>query len=306
MLPVRIVSMKYLPLILLFASCNALTLLTNKTGSSAGGFNSELGDDNNSNALICPAGYAKVKGNSIFGTNDFCVMKFEAKDVGGIAKSQENLTPWISGIDLSTAKNNCLALGSGYDLISNPEWMTIAAEIELNSSNWFGGIVGSGCIFRGNTGESTSPTTCGYSSGAIEFGSISARDSRAGLFLGNGDRVWDMSGNVQEWVDWTVGGPADLGPTDALAGCSGIDIELPSISGNNDCPSLVNADYLPRDPTLNSSLGVGKFFGGTGGAIIRGGTYLNTNTAGIYRLTTNALPSATGAFGFRCVYRGSP
>jgi hypothetical protein len=299
--------MKYLPLILLFASCNALTLLTNQTGSTAGGFNSELGDDNNSNALICPAGYAKVKGNSILGTNDFCVMKFEAKDVGGVAKSQEYLTPWTSGINLAAAKSNCLALGSGFDLISNPEWMTVAAEMESIDGNWSNGTVGSGCLFRGNTGETTAPATCGYDGLNPEFGNVASRDARAGMFLASGEIVWDLSGNVQEWVDWTVGGPADIGPTDAVATCASTDIEISSISSNNDCPTLVAADYLPQDPTLSSTQGVGKFYGGAGGAIVRGGTFLNTNTAGIYRLTTNSVPgNLVSGIGFRCVYRGSP
>ncbi len=291
-----IIPMKYLFIILLISSCNALTLLSNKTSRVDEGFEEDELNEQYDN-LVCPGGYSKVSGSSSFGTNTFCVMRFEAKNVSGVAKSQPELTPWFgTGVDLSGAKAICQSLGTGYDLISNPEWMTIAAEIELNGNNWDSGSVGTGCIVRGNSGDTAG--NCGYNNaGNIDFGPTTGRNVKARHFLANGQEVWDLSGNVQEWVDWTLGGSADTGPTI----CTGSDIELNAVS----CGGLTAIDYQPQDPTLDSTRGAGKFFGGTGGGIIRGGSYLNLATTGIYRLTTNSLPTnTTSVIGFRCVYRG--
>jgi hypothetical protein len=283
--------MKYLILILLITSCNALTLLNNKESRVDEGFGQDDGDGDDN--FSCPPNYSFVYGNSILGTNDFCVMKFEAKNVGGIATSQADLTPWVTGIDLPSAKVNCTNLGSNYDLISNQEWMTIGYEVENISSNWDSGVVGSGCLYRGNSGDITG--TCGFDGPNPDFGPTSGRDVRAKLYLNSGDEVWDMSGNYQEWVDWTLGGSADT----TAAICTGADINLNTVS----CAGLTALDYLPNDPSLISINGVGKFYGGSGGGIIRGGTFVNLDIAGFYRLTTNAAATDSSAFAFRCVYR---
>ncbi|MCY4523314.1 MAG: hypothetical protein OXB84_01110, partial [Halobacteriovoraceae bacterium] len=110
--------------------------------------------------ITCPEGYIFIPGNSIAKANDFCVMQFEAKKQV-IKKADENIyyrpvstpedSPWhkISQIDAKTA---CKSLGAGYDLISNPEWMTIAWNIESQAKNWSENFLAKGCLYRGNTG----------------------------------------------------------------------------------------------------------------------------------------------------------
>lgn len=82
-------------------------------------------------------------------------MQFEAKSNGGIATSQAAGLPWAS-MTIDDSQDNCEALGSKYDLISNPEWITIAREIENNSVNWSSGVVGTGRIPVGHSDSSPS------------------------------------------------------------------------------------------------------------------------------------------------------
>src|SRR3954465_14433175 len=93
----------------------------------------------------CPPGYVAVAGNATLGTNEFCVMQFEAKgrdtaslrivDEGCNATGDpDGLTgvgadpapegkPWRY-MNAVVARDACRALGPAFDLISNPEWMT--------------------------------------------------------------------------------------------------------------------------------------------------------------------------------------
>jgi len=52
-----------------------------------------------------------------------------------IAESRASGTPWI-GLTMEQAKEACQALGEGYSLITNEEWMTIAHDMERNPKNW--------------------------------------------------------------------------------------------------------------------------------------------------------------------------
>jgi len=80
------------------------------------GATSQLGDDDSDCTTIapsdCPAGFISVPGNKRYGTEGgFCVMKYEAKYVGGVATSQTSGTPWVS-ITQTDAIAECKALVS--------------------------------------------------------------------------------------------------------------------------------------------------------------------------------------------------
>ena len=64
--------------------------------------------------------------------NGKCFMKYEAKNVGGVPTSTTAGTPWvfISQID---AIAECASIGA--HLMTNAEWMELANDIELVSSN---------------------------------------------------------------------------------------------------------------------------------------------------------------------------
>ncbi|HXH31335.1 MAG TPA: fibronectin type III domain-containing protein, partial [Bacteriovoracaceae bacterium] len=173
--------------------------------------------------LACPTNYIPVAANTAVGTtSEFCVMKFEAKcvgtscptatpDVNAVATSQATSTPWIS-ISQTNAKTACTNLGTGYDLISNPEWMTIAYNIEATASNWAGGVVGTGALFRGHSdngpasGLTVSDTTDLYNgtgnTAAQAMGS--GKEQRRTFTLSNGEVIWDLAGNIFEWTDWSL------------------------------------------------------------------------------------------------------
>jgi hypothetical protein len=288
--------MKYLLLIVLISSCNALSLLNNKSVSDVGGFNSDIGDDDGNRN--CPSNYIKINGNNSLGTSEFCVMRIEARNNSSGLPSAEDSFPIWTNINLTSAKSACQNLGTRYDLISNPQWMTIARELEGNPSNWSGATVGSGCIFRGNNG--LTPAGCNSNEGDPESVPTSARSgSIANLKLNSGEEIWDISANVQEWVDWTTGGSLGLAPKDCLN-----DIELNAVTG---C-GLNSDDFMPLTFAYSSAEGMGKYFGGgnasTGGAALRGGDYLEGLSNGIYRLALDADPTYSNVdTGFRCVYR---
>ncbi|MCK4891248.1 MAG: right-handed parallel beta-helix repeat-containing protein, partial [Candidatus Pacebacteria bacterium] len=78
---------------------------------------------------ICADGYIWVPGSAKFGTMPgFCVMKYEAKGTSGVVVSTSTGLPYVS-ISQKNARSECIGIGTGYHLISGPEWMTIAENI---------------------------------------------------------------------------------------------------------------------------------------------------------------------------------
>lgn len=111
----------------------------------------------NQATLSCQTGWVVVPGNSTYNTTDFCLMKYNAKNVGGtvtgssdingdgsfmsetylggVATSQAAGQPWanISQTDAITAAQTA---GAGAHLLTENEWMTIAHNILTQPANW--------------------------------------------------------------------------------------------------------------------------------------------------------------------------
>lgn len=113
----------------------------------------------------CPTGYVWVPGSAKFGTlPGFCVMKYEAKcddnadGIGNTTAEDATYKTWhndssactsannravvssapgapIAYISQETARSYCQALGTGYHLINDNEWMTIAENISDTAIN---------------------------------------------------------------------------------------------------------------------------------------------------------------------------
>lgn len=102
---------------------------------------------------LCPLGYAPVPKNPTYSSAPFCVAKYEAKKVGPMGFSIPETLPWTV-ITQAGAITACQTNGTSYDLISNSEWQALARNLESVATNWTGGAVGSGEIYRGNSGNS--------------------------------------------------------------------------------------------------------------------------------------------------------
>ena len=250
----------------------------------------------------CPSNYIPVYGNTTLGTDDFCIMTYEASNDGsGGPISDSSRVPWTN-ITAEDAYNYCdtivdLTYSTGeFALISNPEWMTIARDIEINPLNWSSGIVGTGCVFNGNYGTDD---TCGYDGSNPEFGDD--RNEKAMLRLSTNSSIWDFSGNVWEIVDWVAG---DGSFTRAPSNANNSWMQVTTTSGS------ITANDLSPLGSYNSSHGMGKWFGSYDtdrGYTVRGSDYDDISSApgtGIYSMALNNTSTVVeNHIGFRCVYR---
>jgi|GEM_PF-287631 len=158
----------------------------------------------------CPTGFIKVPGSVTYGTSDFCVMKYEAKNVAGVATSQAALKPWdyITQPDAITASN---AACTDCHLIQEAEWLTIAQNVLGVASNWSGGSVGSGYIYSGHNDQD--PGGGDYKGQAADTNdnngyyltnNTAPSNQRRTLTLSNGEVIWDFAGNDMEWTSGTT------------------------------------------------------------------------------------------------------
>lgn len=166
----------------------------------------------------CDSGYVPVAGNPFFRTEDFCVMKYEAKclssafrphqDIaipggyndqvapclkyGGSIVSSPQGKP-IVRVTRATAQAYCASVGG--HLITNNEWMTIARDTERLSENWILGVVNVGAMKYGNGeyGANNGVLKDGFDEGFGEY--------QRTLLLSTGEKIWDLSGNASELVD---------------------------------------------------------------------------------------------------------
>jgi len=263
----------------------------------------------------CPANYIKVPGNSMYGTSDFCVMKYEAKigssTVAATTQAAERPLGGLTQSDAISACNNNNTGGiTGYGLINNAEWMTIARNIEAVSTNWTGGALGSGELWRGHSDggpnnwiAASTDDTQGYTGTDNIAPSIEKRT----LILSNGEVVWDMSGNTWEWLSDTIMGLDK--PTSP-----GYFLDLSSITGYT---TTLRYDLVrPSNQAWDSTKNMGFYITGatTGGpyAILRGGAWWpqagpgGSITAGLFTLNLTGESFANGmnyAVSFRCVKR---
>lgn len=185
----------------------------------------------------CGEGWVPIPGTSS------CVMKYEAKIQGNddgtiaynssfVAESRMTGTPWVN-ISQIQAKAECEAIGA--HLITNPEWMILARNIEdnvcsnkveattpdhsdglyvLGNSNGEpqGAFPAStdddGYYMTGDSLEGQKENEKKFSlieeAHAIAITTGGGSQQRRTYQLLNGFYIWDFSGNAQEWVDATL------------------------------------------------------------------------------------------------------
>ncbi len=216
-------------------------------------------------------------------------------------------SPWRK-ISPENAQKECESLGSGFNLITNLEWMAIARSIETNEENWTGGDIGMGCLARGNSGEVTSGenhslgNSCGFDG---DNPHTNFSDNRASHKLSSGDEIFNFSGNVWEWIDWDD--PRSLNPgiqqmPNDCKTSKGF-IEFNEIECGN---QIAENEYLPQTSSLDSDHGIGRMYFDSeaqGTMASRGGGWTTQESVGIYALIAYGQGGAFPQTGFRCVYR---
>ena len=265
----------------------------------------------------CPTGFIVVPGNTTFGTSDFCVMKYEAKIAGQsngnqtyssafVPESRADGTPWVNISQTNAIAEAATVAGcSTCHLMTEAEWMTLAANVLSVPSNWSTNTVGSGYIYSGHNDNSPSNSLAASTDDTDEYSGTgnSSGNQRRTLTLTNGEVIWDMAGNVWEWTNATIGG----GQQPGLSGETTY-----SYKQWNDSALLMNGlPTVSRPSTISSTVGgyssaqgIGQLTSNYSDAathsFLRSGSWSNAGPVGILSLSLYSYPSGSGNnFGFR-------
>ena len=261
--------------------------------------------------------WVQVPGDPDYGTEDFCVMKYEAKCGrldGNVCTanidtetpvSKPEGSPWVEVVQ-QQAITECASLGDGFRLISNEEWMTITANITNVGNNWSDGTVGEGVLARGHSDNNPSSACAADSNDVNAYVQTDCSGKPDGAFnqrrthyLSTGSIIWDMSGNVRDIVNYFNDSdkpePADFAQT----------YEYADVTGTGSMPktALVPEGKAFWNPDWNSvDQFIGGYYGGPnmqGGPLQRGGWYLSRATSGLFYANLNEN-QAFYMIGFRC------
>lgn len=270
--------------------------------------------------LNCPTGYVAIPGSSTFNTNDFCVMKYEAKcaltsaPTAGLTTNPTSETTYddttypctsanskqavsvssgypIANINQATAIARCQAIGG--HLLTNPEWMTIVRNIEQVAGNWSGGTVGSVYINIGNHAVTDAMD------GSASYGSGGATHYyKRAHTLSSTDTINDIGGNVSELLDTTCSSGTGAGNYEtAVAYTQWTSVAAPDLSDYEKGASGPLGAYDSDEAT-------GKYKGcaTTANIFVRGGKADTALAdAGVFQLDLSAAAPSSTLIGFRCV-----
>ncbi|MEK7460573.1 MAG: hypothetical protein AAB628_03435, partial [Patescibacteria group bacterium] len=156
------------------------------------------------NPATCPTGMISVPTSPADGKQGFCVDKYEAKSVGGVATSQATGSPWVS-IAQYGARAACIVAGK--HLLTEPEWLAIAHNIENVGWNWNGGVAGTNQMSDGHSDNVPASSLAAAADtdpcvGTGQTCSTTVWDSQRRTYkLSNGEYIWDFGANVWEWTD---------------------------------------------------------------------------------------------------------
>ena len=178
-------------------------------------------------SITCPTGFIIVPGSSNYGTSSFCIMKYDAKiygnDVGTAGYSPTNLpssrasgTPYVNISQTNAITQATKTVNQSGTTIANAhltteaEWLTVAQNVLGVASNWSGGAVGNGYIYRGHSDNApanslaASTDTDGYYGTGNSISS--SPEQKRTLTLTNGEVIWDLAGNVWNWTSGQTSG----------------------------------------------------------------------------------------------------
>jgi hypothetical protein len=311
---------KYLKTAVFFLFSLVLSSCSNPLGSNSSVQPSFLISP--STYLACPAGYVLVPYNSAYTSADFCVSKYIISQNGSVAASVPGVAPWVS-ISQTAAETACQALGSRYDLISNAEWQTVAQNIELVAANWSGATVGSagGLSVGISNGDMSSaqPASSDDTQGCYNTYSLVQAvnqshcttnwdSQRRTSTLSNGNIIWDMSGNVFQWMKDSNNTNFGVSTyTSQITSASNPTIgTIGSLTGTSTFLFGPSGNYTALNSGAFGGLGYGSYGAPPSpGAILRGGFWGSGGWPGVGVFAVFLLngPSLVDSDnGFRCVY----
>jgi prepilin-type N-terminal cleavage/methylation domain-containing protein len=249
-------------------------------------------------------GYILVPGSASLGTSDFWVMKYEAKNVNGLAYSQAANSPWVSISQtdaISTSQSAC----DGCHLTSEAEWLTLAQNVLGVPSNWSGGSVGSGYIYSGHNDNAPGNSLAADTNDANGYSgeTNTGGNQRRTLTLSNGEVIWDLAGNVSEWTTGAIGGSQQPGFSGETA-YAHHEYNSGSLLWNGLPSNSRPGNIYAGAGGWSSSQGIGMIhsnYGETASrAFYRGGMWSHGSLAGVLMLGMDIAPSYTGwSVGFR-------
>ena len=263
------------------------------------------------NVTACPTGYVPIAALSPYTTSQFCVAKYEMKNVSGVATSTATGTAWVN-ISRDSSITACTSIGTGYSLISNAQWQTIARNLEGVGFNWSGETVGSsGGMSRGHSDNSPGSVLSAVSddndscSGTGQTCSLSTwSDQRRVHQLANGSYIWDIAGNVAEWV--IDNNSTNFGGNPPIAVITTVSHpttgSIGGVSNNAYYHFGPAGNYTGLSTSPYGGLGYG-YLNYSAGAITRGGSWNDSEASGVFAAYLGYdHDGAAPNFGFRCVW----
>ena len=259
--------------------------------------------------ITCPTGFIAVPGSATYSTSDFCVMKYEAKQVGATTTpiSQASGLPWVSITQTDAIANSPNVAGcAGCHLITEAEWLTIAQNVLNMPSNWSTGVVGSGYIYSGHNDAAPANALVADSSDSNNYAgeTNTGGNQRRTLNLSNGEVIWDFAGNVFEWTNATIAGGQQPGFSGEV-GYAWKQWNNVSLIQNG-LPAATTPVYtgISGISGWDFAQGIGQLESNYGESIVkgylRGGNWNAGTGAGVLALVLYEGPAQSGAqFGFR-------
>lgn len=273
--------------------------------------------------IACPTGYVGVPGDPVYGTKDFCVMKYEAKCAAtsdlttGLTSPDTGYHSYADSSTACTAANSkavvsvasgypianitqlnsaprCSAIGTNYHLITNAEWMTAARNAERMGSNWFNGTVGTGFMYSGHNDET---------SGGGNYVALAASTDDTNGYYGTGDSTSACDGRYGNFSagDDVVTGRACAGQRRTLYLNNGSVVwdlggnvwewTSDTITGANE-PTGSSTGFAWREYTAITNYGTMSY------DLIRPFISTRDATYGIGRIYSDGTPSNSTVYGF--------
>lgn len=250
--------------------------------------------------------------------------------LGHRPESRPDGTPWTRN-NLAQTIAECQSMGTGYHLSTAAEWQTMAVNASLVAANWTGGAVGSGQLYTGHSDgavagagtcgdgnpfnyANSSLTACDGSDSYVGTGNNSGQAAGSGgeqrrtFALSNGSVVWDIAGNVREFVDVDgAGGSLTYTGPGVSAYYEAMSVEATStFDGTYGGPNLGTVLFQPPNAGWGGAQGAGRFYinagARSGKMLTRGANFSAGNYPGLFSGDMDGNVTDTpGTGGFRCV-----